>query len=233
MDELMVARHSENKSIVPDLLSVYRTLFHRYGYRNWWPGQTPIEIIIGAILTQNTAWKNVERAIANLKAHKMLSARALIRVEEKDLAELIRPSGYYNIKARRLKAFANFLEQNYRGSLAAMFRQPLERLRQEILQVNGIGPETADSILLYAGGLPIFVVDLYTHRVVTRHGWLPEKVDYHGIQSWFTTNLPEDIGLYNDFHAQIVAVGNEFCRAKPRCEDCPLRDFLPKKGVLK
>ncbi|MFH1740643.1 MAG: endonuclease III domain-containing protein [bacterium] len=216
----------KSSSAAPDLLAVYNTLLVHYGHRGWWPGKTVIEIIVGAILTQNTSWKNVERAIANLKERKMLSARALIRVDEKELADAVRPSGYYNIKARRLKSFMDFLARRYRGSPAAMFRQPLDRLREEILSVNGVGPETADSILLYAGGLPVFVVDLYTYRVVTRHGWLPEGVDYEGMQQWFASRLPEDVDLYNDFHAQFVAVGNEFCRAKPRCEGCPLAGYL-------
>ena len=160
----------------------------------------------------------------------MLSVRAFLRADERELAEAVRPSGYYNVKARRLKAFLDFLARRYRGNPTAMFRRPLERLRTEILSVNGVGPETADSILLYAGELPVFVVDLYTYRVVTRHRWLPEGIDYDGMQRWFTEHLPPDVELYKDFHAQIVAVGNEFCRKRPRCDDCPLKIYLPRKG---
>jgi len=218
---------NRRQSPSPDLLCVYDTLLAYYGHRGWWPGETVIEIIVGAILTQNTSWKNVERAITNLKHRNLLTVRALLRADVADLAEAVRPSGYYNIKARRLRSFLDFLARRYRGSLAAMFRQPLDRLRAEILSVKGIGPETADSILLYAGGLPVFVVDLYTYRLVTRHGWLPERIDYHNMQRWFAERLPQEIDLYKDFHAQIVAVGNEFCRKRPRCQDCPLRIYLP------
>ena len=162
----------------------------------------------------------------------MLSVRGLTRADDHDLAEAVRPSGYYNLKARRLRSFLDFLNDRYRGNLRAMFRQPLHTLREDMLSVNGVGPETADSILLYAGDLPVFVVDLYTKRVVTRHGWLPHDVDYDGMQKWFASLLPRDVELYKDFHAQLVAVGNEFCRATPRCENCPLRGFLDGKGPL-
>ncbi len=212
--------------------AIYKTLLDHYGHRDWWPGDTAFEIIVGAILTQNTSWKNVERAIANLKTKKMLTIRGLTRAKDTEVAEAIRPSGYYNLKTRRLRSFLDFLNDRFRGNLRAMFRRPLDALREDVLSVNGIGPETADSILLYAGDLPVFVVDLYTKRVVTRHGWLPKEVDYQNMQEWFTRLLPQDVDLYKDFHAQLVAVGNEFCRATPKCEHCPLRKYLNRKGPI-
>ena len=212
-----------------DLNIIYQTLLDRFGHRGWWPGETPIEIITGAILTQNTAWKNVEKAIANLRRAGKLSYKALEVIPIEALTELIRSSGYYNQKALKLKAFVQFLKKEYQGSLTRMFREETPVLREKLLSIKGIGPETADSILLYDGEHPIFVIDLYTYRIVTRHGWVPESIDYHGLQDFFTAKLPEDTGLYNDFHAQLVAVGNAYCRKTPKCDECPLKRFLPKK----
>ncbi|MEW6236057.1 MAG: endonuclease III domain-containing protein [Candidatus Omnitrophota bacterium] len=210
-----------------DFMQIYHVLRKHFGHRDWWPGETRMEIIIGAILTQNTAWKNVEKAIANLKKEGALTYHGLSQISESRLAELIRSSGYFNQKAKKLKAFLHFLQKGYQGSLAKMFREETLELRRKLLEIKGVGPETADSILLYAGGHLSFVVDLYSYRVAARHGWIPEEIDYHGLRDFFTDNLPADRELYKDFHAQLVAVGNGFCRKTPKCEECPLRSFLP------
>lgn len=210
------------------LKNIYQTLLTHFGHRNWWPGDSPIEIAIGAILTQNTAWKNVEKAISNLKQAGALSYKALESIPIENLAVLIRPSGYFNQKSLKLKAFVHFLKNEYQGNIKKMFREETSVLREKLLAIKGIGPETADSILLYAGEHPVFVIDLYTYRVATRHGWTPEEVDYDGLQEFFTQRLPRDIELYNDFHAQLVAVGNTYCRKTPKCEECPLKKYLPE-----
>jgi len=211
----------------PALMKIYQTLLNHFGHRHWWPGETRLEIIIGAILTQNTAWKNVEKAITNLKKEGLLSYQGLQAISQERLAELIRPSGYYNQKSLKIIAFLAFVEERYAGNLQRMFREETLALREEMLAIKGIGPETADSILLYAGEHPIFVVDLYTHRVITRHAWAEERIDYHGLQQWFAERIPKEVELYKDFHAQLVAVGNAFCRKTPKCEACPLKSFLP------
>jgi len=210
-----------------DLMQIYHVLRNRFGHRGWWPGETRMEIIIGAILTQNTAWKNVEKAIANLKREGALTYQGLSRISEPRLAELIRSSGYFNQKAKKLKAFLHFLQKEYQGSLAKMFREETSELRRRLLGIKGVGQETADSILLYAGGHLSFVVDLYTYRVASRHGWVPEEIDYHGLREFFINRLPAELDIYKDFHAQLVAVGNGFCRKIPKCGECPLRPFLP------
>jgi endonuclease III related protein len=210
-----------------DLLDIYRALLDHFGPRHWWPGDTPIEICAGAILTQNTNWKNVERAIANLKQARVLSYKGLRDIPLENLAELIRPSGYYNQKAKKLKAFIDFLTREYRGNLSALFQEETEDLREKLLKIKGIGPETADSMLLYAGEHPIFVIDLYTYRVMTRHAWAPEEATYADLQEFFQSQIPQDVELYNDFHAQFVAVGANYCRKTPQCANCPLRGYLP------
>lgn len=212
---------------------IYRQLYDHFGPQAWWPGQTPLEVMVGAVLTQNTSWSNVERAIENLREAGVLSAEALYRLPDEELAELIRPAGYFRLKARRLQSLLRFLWQRYDGSLEAMFSTPLEQLRQELLSVNGIGPETADSILLYAGNLPTFVVDAYTARIGKRHGWLPGDAEYHQIKEQFEQSLPQDVQVYNEFHALIVRVGKHYCRKRqPDCDQCPLREWLPAGGPL-
>ena len=208
------------------LLTYYRQLFDHYGPQHWWPGDGPFEVIIGAILTQNTAWSNVERAIKNLKETHLLSPEALLKVPKRKLARLIRPSGYFNIKAERLKAFILFLFKEYEGRLRSMFQEDPTILRNKLLNVKGIGPETADSILLYAGGVPIFVIDAYTRRVFHRHGLVHRDLDYQDLQSWFMGGLPRNAQLYNEFHALIVKVGKEHCGREPHCERCPLEGLL-------
>lgn len=207
-----------------DVAGIYRRLLTRFGPQGWWPAETPFEVVVGAILTQNTAWGNVERAVANLKAARLLSARGLARVPRRRLARLIRPSGYFNQKALKLKAFMAFLKREYRGSLAAMGRGPTAPLRAKLLVVHGIGPETADSILLYALGRPVFVVDAYTVRVLSRHGLLPPRARYGEAQRFLTARLPRSARLFNEFHALFVRVGKEFCGKKPRCGGCPLEE---------
>ncbi len=206
------------------LLKIYDLLYERFGPRHWWPGDTRLEIIIGAILTQNTSWKNVEKAIENLKRKKVLKIKSLSRVSEKRLAKLIKPAGYYNIKSNRIKNFLVFLNTKYKNSLNQMFGTKTQKLRSELLEVKGIGPETADSILLYAGGKPVFVVDAYTKRVFSRHRFAPQETEYEGWQQLFQGNLPKDVKLYNEFHALIVELGKELCRPKnPMCAKCPIR----------
>jgi endonuclease III related protein len=190
---------------------------------------SPFEVIIGAILTQNTAWHNAERAMLNLKKARRLSPEALRRVTTRRLADLIRPSGYFNIKAVRLKAFLRFLFEEYGGVVKEMLRGDPNLLRKKLLKINGIGPETADSILLYAGGAPVFVIDAYTRRVVHRHGLANGKMDYHQLQARFMESIPRDIKIYNEFHALIVRVGKEHCGRQPDCEGCPLEPFLEGK----
>jgi len=204
------------------LVAAYHTLNDHFGNLHWWPGDSPVEIIVGAILTQNTAWQNVEKAIANLKQAYMLSTAGMLTIPESDLATLIRPSGYYNIKARRLKAFFTFLQEFYNGNLDDMLGEETSALRKQLLQVKGIGEETADSILLYAGGKPVFVVDAYTRRVLTRHGIIRDGLAYGEIQLLFMEYLPPDPDLYNQYHALLVITGKNYCKKKPRCEECPL-----------
>lgn len=217
----------------PPLRSYYDALLAHFGPQRWWPGETPFEVMVGAILTQNTAWTNVEKAVATLKANGLLDPRAIDRLDAETLALAIRPAGYFRVKAKRLKAFVRWFVERFDGDAERMGRRPLARLREELLAVHGIGPETADSILLYALGAPTFVVDAYTHRVAARHELAPEETTYDELKELFESQLPRDATLYNEFHAQIVAVGKAFCRPKPRCESCPLRAHLPAGHPLR
>jgi len=215
------------------LQEVYRRLFDAFGPQNWWPGDTQFEILVGAILVQNTNWQNVERAIRNLREADLLEPHRLYELPEEELQELIRPAGYYRVKAVRLRALLRFLVERYDGSLEAMFQRPMADLREELLSVHGVGPETADSILLYAGAMPIFVVDAYTYRVFSRHGWIDLESDYQQIQDYFHDHLPADAPLYNEYHALLVNLGKYYCKkSKPLCETCPLKAMLPKGGPL-
>jgi endonuclease-3 related protein len=207
---------------------MYRAMKRVLGAQGWWPGRTRFEVIVGAILTQNTAWINVARAIANLHRARVLSPMALEVLPTRRLARLIKPSRYYNIKAARLKRFVRFLRTRYGLNLSLMFAQRPSILRQELLAVPGIGPETADSILLYAGGVPSFVADTYTRRILSRHGLVPPDATYDAIQALFMGNLPPDATLYNEFHALLVAVGKDHCRPVPRCAMCTLRPDLER-----
>lgn len=213
-----------------DLQDVYHRLFAAYGPQHWWPGETKFEIVVGAVLVQNTAWRNVERAVANLREAGLLHPRKLYDLQSAELAELIRPAGYYQVKARRLRNLLRLIVERYDGSLEAMFRTSADVLREELLSVNGIGPETADGILLYAGGVPTFVVDAYALRVAARHGWVDLDVDYHGLKEFFEGGLPPDAALFNEYHALLVRVGKAHCGKTPKCAECPLAELLPAAG---
>lgn len=207
------------------LQDIYKKLYGTFGPQHWWPGVTQFEIIIGAILTQNTNWQNVEKAIINLKQHRNLTPSGLKKIHINKLAKLIRPAGYYNLKAKRLKEFSNFLFNEYKGNLKRMFQTKYPLLRRKLLNVKGIGPETADSILLYAGFKPIFVVDAYTKRVLSRHNILNHNADYNEIQQFFMQNLPNRTKLFNEYHALLVRVGKHYCRKVPKCNECPLKSI--------
>ncbi len=218
---------------MPSILrQVYDRLLAAFGPQHWWPGDGPFEVLVGAVLVQNTSWKNVERAIRNLRENDLMDPRRLYKVPQDELEELIRPAGYFRIKARRLRNLLALVVKRYGGSLDRMFATDLSALREDLLGVNGIGPETADSILLYAAGLPSFVVDTYTHRVLARHGWIGFDADYHEIKDYFESGLEQDVPLYNEYHALLVRVGHLHCRKQPKCEGCPLADLLPRGGPL-
>jgi endonuclease-3 related protein len=204
------------------LRQVYRRLRRRFGHAGWWPGESPFEVCVGAILTQNTSWTNVEKALDALRRRELLSFDSLRRLPPSRLAPLIRSSGYYNVKARRLRAFLEFLERDFRGSVEAMAGESPAALRTRLLAVEGIGPETADSIVLYAVGLPVFVADAYTRRIFYRLGLLGGDESYDDVQRFFMTRLPPDAELFNDYHAQIVYLGKDYCKPRPRCAECPL-----------
>ncbi|MBI4706844.1 MAG: endonuclease III domain-containing protein [Candidatus Omnitrophica bacterium] len=217
------------------LISIYDKLSKAFGPQHWWPGDSSFEVMVGAILTQNTNWVNVEKAIVNLKEEKLLDAKKLYKLPEKKLAKLIRPAGYYNVKAKRLKNFLRFFLESYRGNIRAMKKADLDILRRQLLNVNGIGPETADSILLYALEKNIFVVDAYTKRVFSRHRIIKEDAGYHEVQEIFMRlvncagksackSISGWVRLFNEYHALIVRLAKEFClKNKPKCGLCPLR----------
>lgn len=215
---------------LPNLIELYNTLLASLGPQHWWPGDSPIEVAVGAVLVQNTSWRNVVRAIDALKQRDLLSIQALHDLRPAALEKLLQPSGYYRIKTKRLKNLIRFLMEVHDGSLDNLFALDMAVAREQLLAVNGIGPETADSILLYAGDQPRFVVDAYTRRILLRHDWLLPPATYDQMQQLFERRLEPDVTLYNEFHALIVAVGNQHCRAKPQCEGCPLERYLPRGG---
>lgn len=242
-----MAANSNKKGAVP-LIKIFDRLYGAFGPQHWWPGDTPFEIAVGAILTQNTNWGNVEKAIANLKRQRVLSAKKIHEMPPRDLSALIRPAGYFNIKTKRLKAFMDFLMNDYRGSFRRMKDEDMHTLREKLLGVNGIGPETADSILLYALKKPVFVIDAYTKRVLSRHGIMKHEEPYERFQELFhgtmapgnrkirppakniynhLKGLNEEslVRLFNEFHALFVRVGKTFCRPRPLCAACPLNGF--------
>jgi endonuclease-3 related protein len=211
----------------PPLDEYFNSLFTALGPQHWWPGDTPFEVIVGTILTQNTSWKNVELALENLRREDLLSVAGIERVNARHLATLLRPAGYFRQKARKLKAFVKFLRAEYAGSLPRMFKTPTLQLRERLLGVWGIGPETADSILLYAGEQPVFVVDAYTKRMFARHGWIGEKAKYEDIRWMVERQFPGDVRRFNELHALIVSAGKNFCRPQdPNCGECPLGRYL-------
>ena len=203
---------------------IYSLLYNHFGPQGWWPGETPFEIMVGAVLTQNTNWENVRKAISNLKEAGRLSFSTLDALPVDELAQLIKPSGYFNIKAKRLKNLMQMINERYNGKLELLLNDELTRSRKALLSVNGIGPETADCILLYAADQPVFVVDAYTHRIFSRHHLTAEENDYHSLQEEFHNRLPLQSALYNEYHALIVTLGKDYCRKNnPRCDQCPLQ----------
>ena len=204
------------------LTEIYELLYGAFGPQHWWPGETPFEVVVGAILTQNTSWANVDKAIANLKSASCLTPERLHRIDLAELAGLIRPAGYYNIKAKRLKSFLDWLFESYGGDLTNLEPVATDRLRSELLEIKGVGRETADSILLYALGRPVFVVDTYTARITSRHGLIEPDADYEQLRELFESNLPDDSQLFNEYHALLVRTGKEFCKPKAKCPGCPL-----------
>jgi endonuclease-3 related protein len=210
---------------------VYRRLLTRFGHAGWWPGESPFEVCVGAILVQNTSWSNVEKALALLRSRGLLEFAALDRLSSGQLAPLIRASGCYRVKARRVRAFLDFLGRRFGGRVDAMRRETPFALREALLEVVGIGRETADSIALYAAELPLFVVDAYTRRVLARLGLIAGDEPYDEIQRFLMERLPRDAALYNDFHAQLVRLGKQACRPRPRCDACPLSRVCARRGV--
>jgi endonuclease-3 related protein len=238
------------------LRRAYELMRARFGHQHWWPGETPFEVCVGAILTQNTAWSNVERAIANLKAARVLEPEKLFALPETKLAELIRPAGYFNVKARRLRAFLRVLVETFGGNLDRLFASETSMVRERLLAIHGIGPETADSLLLYAGGHHSFVIDAYTKRIFQRHNWSSKftrlrsatarravqssrsSSDYDELKALCESALDQKPGAarldyWQDYHAQLVMVGKHFCRTRaPHCDECPLKPLLPKNAKM-
>jgi endonuclease-3 related protein len=210
------------------LEKAYDLMAAHYGPTHWWPGDTAFEIAVGAILTQNTAWTNVEKAIRNLKQEDLLAPRAILDCPTETLEQALRPSGYFRVKTKRLRSFCEHLVRRYRGRMNRMAQRPIEALRAEILEVNGIGPETADDILLYACGKIVFVVDAYTRRIFSRHGLVPPDIPYEGLRAFFERHVPPGLHHYKEYHALIVWTGKEFCRRTPACDRCPLAPLLRK-----
>ncbi len=205
-----------------ELINIFNKLYSYYGEQGWWPADSPFEVAIGAILTQNTSWSNVERAISNLKKEGLLNPKSLKKISIDRLSELIKPSGYYNTKAKRIKAFVDFIFNYTDGNIEAFKDIETNRVRQLLLMINGIGPETADSILLYALEKPVFIIDAYTKRVLSRHNIINNDASYEECQSLFHNELGQDVKLYNEYHALFVRVGKDYCKPKPLCKGCPL-----------
>lgn len=204
-------------------LEIYNLLQNAFGRQNWWPAETVFEMVVGAVLTQNTNWSNVCKALNNLKKDHLLSFEKMVALPVNELAELIRPSGYYNIKAKRLSNLLQMIQERYDGELDHLFSEDTDTARYQLLSVRGIGPETADSILLYGGNHPVFVVDAYTHRIFSRHTLIEEESDYYSIQQAFLEQLPQDADLFSEYHALLVHTGKNYCKkSKPLCNSCPL-----------
>jgi endonuclease-3 related protein len=211
------------------LLAYFRKLKSFYGpQRGWWPGESRFEVMIGAVLVQHANWRNAEKALHNLKLFRLLSPEKLRELDEETLQEAIRPAGQFRQKARRLKALVGWLCDRYDGDMDRARRAPVSRLREELMELPGIGPETCDTILLFALDLPEFVVDTYTYRVLSRHHLAPEETSYEEMQALFHENLPRDPEPFKEYHALLVEVGKEFCRPEPKCDRCPLKLYLPQ-----
>ena len=219
-----------------ELRQAYRLMRKQFGHRNWWPGDTPFEICVGAVLTQNTSWKNVEHAITNLKAAKVLTTRKIYALSHDELALLIRPAGYFNLKAKRLRNFVDTLVEQHGASIKRLFKGETSIVRDRLLAINGIGPETADSMLLYAGNHNSFVIDAYTKRIFSRHKWCDENADYDDLKNLCSESLNQKPGTakldyWQDYHAQLVGVGNRYCKTRnPLCNECPLKHLLPTES---
>src|SRR5215468_2961126 len=225
-----VDRHQQRQ--IPALEQYFNAFFKAYGQQHWWPGRSRFEIIVGAILTQSTSWKNVDSAIRNLRAERLLTPGEIRRFPIAKLTRLIRPSGYFRQKAKKLKAFTSFLFEAYGGSLTRMFRMQTSTLRSQLLAVHGIGPETADSILLYGGNHPVFVIDTYARRILERHNLASPRQPFEELRSLFESSLPSNPQLFNEYHALIVETGKRFCRkSEALCSECPLKPFLPPSAV--
>ncbi len=214
------------------LMPFFERMTAHYGPTHWWPGDSPFEIAIGAILTQNTAWTNVEKAIANLKRAKLLHPQRMMDCPLNELETALRPSGYFRQKAQRVRLFCRHLLDHYGGSITRMAKRPLDELREELLQLKGIGPETADDILLYACGKTVFVVDAYTRRIFSRHGLVPPDIRYEDLRAFFEKNLAADLHLYKEYHGLIVWTGKDFCRKQPQCDHCPLALLLRRNEPI-
>ena len=214
------------------LTDIYQRLLDRFGPQHWWPADEPFEVIIGAILTQSAAWGNVEKAMANLQGAGALSPRALRKLPRARLAKLVYPCGYYNAKALKLKAFTVWLGNHYEDDLDRLFALDAGELRQQLLSVHGVGPETADSVILYAAGKPVFIIDAYTRRIFGRLGLAPERDGYTTYQKFFMDNLPPSVQLFNEYHALLVYLGKNICRRRPLCQECCLNDICQFSGNL-
>jgi endonuclease-3 related protein len=212
----------DDQEVKQALLKIYQRLFAQYGPQHWWPAKEPFEVIIGAILTQSAAWTNVEKAIKNLKQAGALTPGAIRQMPQEKLAALIHSCGYYNVKARKLKAFAGWLGEKYKDDLDRLFSQDISELRRQLLDIYGIGEETADSIILYAGNKAVFVIDAYTRRITSRLGIVPKRNSYSALQRLIAANLPADVRLFNEYHALLVKLAKEVCRTQPLCRQCCL-----------
>jgi endonuclease-3 related protein len=231
MRSTALQRVHEARPCLPSLRTIHERLLARFGPAGWWPAETPFEVCVGAILVQNTAWTNVERALQRLREEGLLRFEALDRLGSEQIAPLVRPAGCHRVKARRLRALLDFLGLRYGGRVEGMASETPAVLRAALLEVSGIGRETADSIALYAAGLPLFVVDAYTRRVFSRLGYIGGEEPYDDLQRFFVERLPVEVALYNEFHAQVVLLAKEFCRPRPRCAACPLTGLCPRRGV--
>ncbi len=214
----------DNQAVSKDLQAIYDKLLANYGPQHWWPARDRFEVIVGAILTQSAAWTNVEKSIDNLRAAKALSPEALRRLPRAEITKLIHPCGYYNAKALKLKSFADWLGQHYKDNLDTLFENGTEQARRQLLSIYGIGQETADSIMLYAGNKPVFVVDAYTRRIISRIGLAPDRDSYAAYQALFMAGLPPDAGMFNEYHALLVYLAKNICRPEPLCPQCCLGD---------
>ncbi len=210
------------------LQTIYDRLLATFGHQRWWPAETPFEVILGAILTQNTAWKNVATAIGNLRRYDLLRFDSLCGLSTQELATLVRSSGFYNEKAKKIKTFCNHILAEWGGDLVEYLAQDMEALRADLLGIRGIGPETANSIVLYAAFKPSFVVDAYTYRIFSRHGWVEESISYDELREYFMGVMDSDVSLFQEFHALLVRTGHLYCRKKPLCESCALNVFFER-----